>query len=78
MEMRNEVRNNFNDVKDTVKKNVKEGMEKTGLSEENYRMIQSRAKEAMTASEDYIKSHPVYTVLGAAAVGFIVGSIFRR
>lgn len=78
MEMRNEVRNSVNDVKDTVKKNVKQGMERSGLSEDNFRMVQDRAREAMAVSEDYIKAHPVYTILGAAAVGFILGSVLRR
>lgn len=78
MEMRNDVRGNINDVKDTVKKNVKQGLESSGISEDNYQMLKTRAQDALHASEDYVKEHPVYTILGAAAVGFIVGSIFRR
>jgi Uncharacterized conserved protein len=47
-------------------------------AEDVYHDLQKRAREGMDVSEDLIKSHPFYAVLGACAVGFICGSLIGR
>lgn len=55
--------------------------EKTNLSTPElkayYETAKERASEAVHASEDFVKKYPFYTVLGAAAVGFLAGAIIR-
>jgi ElaB/YqjD/DUF883 family membrane-anchored ribosome-binding protein len=43
-----------------------------------YQDLQKRAKDYTEASEDMIKSHPFYSVLGAVAVGFVCGALLGR
>ena len=47
-------------------------------AEDVYHDLQKRAREGMDVSEDIIKSHPFYAVLGACAVGFICGALIGR
>ncbi len=42
---------------------------------QRYEDIEARAKELASASYDVVKTYPVYSVLGAAAIGFIAGSL---
>ncbi len=45
---------------------------------DSYKTIRKTAESAMTASEGFIKDHPVYTILGATALGYVVGMLGRR
>lgn len=45
---------------------------------DRYHTAQEKAREAVDASEDFVKAHPFYTVLGAATVGFVAGMLIRR
>ncbi|UYL07255.1 DUF883 family protein [Bdellovibrio sp. SKB1291214] len=45
---------------------------------DRYETIKHKAQDAMDTSEDFIKDHPIATVLGACAVGFVAGLIARR
>ena len=45
---------------------------------ENYQAVQGRAREAMSTSEDFMRSHPYYTLLGAATAGLVVGMLLSR
>ena len=45
---------------------------------ERYQTVRAKAQEAVDASEDFVKTHPFYTVLGAATVGFVAGMLIRR
>ncbi len=40
--------------------------------------VQQSAKDAAQASEEFVKTHPFYTVLGAATVGFVAGILMGR
>lgn len=45
---------------------------------DRYAEFRDQAKEAVSQSEGYIKEHPLSTVLGACAVGFIAGALLSR
>ncbi|HEX7673233.1 MAG TPA: hypothetical protein VF412_03630 [Bdellovibrio sp.] len=45
---------------------------------DTYDTIKGKAQDAFSASEDFVKEHPITTVLGACAVGFVAGLIARR
>ena len=45
---------------------------------DRYAEFRDQAKEAMTQSEHYVKEHPLSTVLGACAIGFIAGALLSR
>lgn len=45
---------------------------------QRYHTAQAKAREAVGASEEFVKAHPFYTVLGAATVGFVAGMLIRR
>ncbi len=45
---------------------------------EGYETLRKRAETADSTSETYLKDHPVATLLGVAAVGFVAGLIARR
>lgn len=45
---------------------------------QRYHTAQAKAREAVGASEDFVKAHPFYTVLGAATVGFVAGMLIRK
>ena len=46
--------------------------------QDSYEDMRYQAQQARHASEDFIKEHPLSTVLGAAAVGFLVGKIISK
>ena len=39
--------------------------------------IEGNAREIMDKSGDIVKKHPIYSLLGAAAIGFVAGSFLR-
>ncbi len=43
----------------------------------SYKELQGRAREALDTSSDYVSEHPVSSVLGACAVGFVAGMLIR-
>lgn len=45
--------------------------------EERYKAVQEKTRQAVDTTTDFVKEHPVSTVLGAAAVGFLAGMIAR-
>ncbi|XGC82126.1 YqjD family protein [Bdellovibrio bacteriovorus] len=74
------IKENLKSGAESVRKNVKQGIEETNWREKYedlQEQIQSRASDAVDASEDFIKEHPFYTVLGAAAVGLVAGLLLR-
>ncbi|UOF02380.1 DUF883 family protein [Bdellovibrio reynosensis] len=74
------IKDNLKSGAENVRKNVKQGIEETNWREKYedlQEQIQSRASDAVDASEDFIKEHPFYTVLGAAAVGLVAGLLIR-
>lgn len=80
----NDFRSNLGNIKDNAKdaaKSVKQGISKEleGMDlEKRYHAIQDKAREAVGASEDFVKAHPFYTLLGAATVGFVAAMLIRR
>lgn len=46
--------------------------------EARYHDVEKRAREIASASYDVVKTYPIYSVLGAAAIGFLAGSIMSR
>lgn len=73
----NDFRSNLGNIKESVKQGVKQELQHSGL-EDRYHAIQGKAREAVDASEEFVKAHPFYTVLGAATVGFVAGMLIRR
>lgn len=74
------IKENLKSGAESVRKNVKQGLEETGWSDRYQELagqVQDRTKEYVDVSEDWIKEHPFYTVLGAAAVGFVAGLLIR-
>ncbi|MGZ3772662.1 MAG: DUF883 family protein [Pseudobdellovibrionaceae bacterium] len=49
-----------------------------GVWTEGYEAVQHKARQVTDASEEFIRAHPFYTLLGAATVGFIAGMLIRR
>lgn len=45
---------------------------------DNYQAVQGKAREAMSTSEEFMRSHPYYTVLGAATAGLVIGMLLNR
>lgn len=45
---------------------------------DRYETLKHQAQDALSSSEDFVKEHPIATVLGACAVGFVAGLIARR
>lgn len=46
--------------------------------EERFHDVEKRAKQWADASYDVVKTYPVYSILGAAAIGFLAASILGR
>jgi ElaB/YqjD/DUF883 family membrane-anchored ribosome-binding protein len=46
--------------------------------QEAFHRAQEQAQEMRENSEDFIRQHPISTVLGACAVGFIAGALLKR
>nr|BFD59233.1 hypothetical protein CKG001_13400 [Bdellovibrio sp. CKG001]BFD62610.1 hypothetical protein BdHM001_12910 [Bdellovibrio sp. HM001]BFD67399.1 hypothetical protein HAGR004_24210 [Bdellovibrio sp. HAGR004] len=68
-----EIRKKMGDIKE----NVAHSLEKSAWSD-RYHAVESRVKEGVDASEEFVKAHPFYTILGAAAVGFVAGALINR
>lgn len=68
-----EIRKKMGDIKE----NVAQSLEKSAWSD-RYHAVESRVKEGVDASEEFVKAHPFYTILGAAAVGFVAGALINR
>jgi ElaB/YqjD/DUF883 family membrane-anchored ribosome-binding protein len=69
----------YGDAKSEVKSQINEA--KSELRSEwgeRYETIKHKAQDALETSEDFVKDHPIATVLGACAVGFVAGLIARR
>lgn len=47
-------------------------------SEEELQALQKTAKEVADVAADFIRKYPIQTVIGAAAVGFIIGSLLKK
>lgn len=45
--------------------------------ESGYKELQGRAREYMDTSSDFVADHPMSSVLGACAVGFVAGMLIR-
>lgn len=45
---------------------------------ESYDVVKHKTQDAISASEGFVREHPLTTVLGACAVGFVAGLIARR
>ena len=43
-----------------------------------YDVAKDRGQAAVDASTDFVKKYPLYTVLGAAAIGYLAGWITTR
>lgn len=58
--------------------NVSERIQKGEMSaQELYQEARGRAEDAMDVSVDFVKKHPLSTVAGAAAIGFLAGILIR-
>ena len=40
--------------------------------------LEGNAKDLLNKSGDLVKKYPLYTIMGAAAVGFVAGSFLRE
>ena len=58
----------FQDGYHAVESSVREGMKE----------VRASLKEGRDISEEFVKTHPFYSILGAAAVGFIAGSLISK
>lgn len=47
-------------------------------SEEELQALQKTAKEVADVATDFIRKYPIQSVIGAAAVGFIIGSLLKK
>lgn len=68
---------NLGNMKENIKQGVKHEMDK-GVWQDRYNAVQDKARQAVDASEEFVKIHPFYTILGAATVGFVAGMLLRR
>lgn len=69
----------YSDAKSDIKSQI--GSTKSDMKaqwNDRYESIKHRAQDAVSTSEDFVKEHPLATVLGACAVGFVAGLIARR
>lgn len=71
------IKENVRQGANSIRQNVEEQIENSGW-QERYEDLRERASQAMEASEDFVKEHPYYTLLGAAAIGFVAGMLLRR
>lgn len=85
-EIKNEVTNGARYAANQVSKKASQATSQAASSLEGFRDeameryedIETRAKELASASYDVVKTYPVYSVLGAAAIGFIAGALMSR
>lgn len=68
---------NIGNMKENLKQGVKQELDKRGWTDA-YQNIQEKARQAVDASEEYVKVHPFYTLLGAATIGFLAGMLINR
>lgn len=61
-------------AKDKAKSVISDLSESASTSMEDFQQI---AREYTEAGEDFVRKHPFSTVLGAAAVGVVLGLILR-
>ncbi len=72
-------KNIYSDAKSEIKSQVHDAKSDFRSQwSDRYDMIKHKAQDAVTTSEDFVKEHPIATVLGACAVGFVAGLIARR
>lgn len=71
------IKENVRQGANSIRHNVEQQIEDSNW-QERYEDLRKRAGEAVEASEDFVKEHPYYTLLGAAAIGFVAGMILRR
>ena len=78
----NDIRSNLGNIKENViqgANSLKENVETVATDwQARYEDLRDRTVSAVDASEDFVKAHPFYTVLGAATVGFVAGMLLRR
>lgn len=64
---------------ESVVSDAKEYIEDSGVDlQARFRDLQDRSRQAYEYSEKTIKANPMYAVLGAAAIGLVVGALFMR
>lgn len=69
----------YSDAKSEVKSHLNDAKSELRTQwADRYDSIKHKAQDAVTTSEDFVKDHPIATVLGACAVGFVAGLIARR
>ncbi|WP_374001623.1 YqjD family protein [Bdellovibrio bacteriovorus] len=68
-----EIRKKMGDIKE----NVAHSLERSAWSD-RYHAVESKVREGVDASEEFVKAHPFYTILGAAAIGFVAGALINR
>lgn len=71
------IKENVRQGANSIRQNVEEQIEATDW-QARYEDLRERASSALEASEDFVKEHPYYTLLGAAAIGFAAGMLLRR
>lgn len=61
-----------------VASDVSERIKRGEMSAQDlYQEARERAEDAMDVSVDFVKKHPLSTVAGAAAIGFLAGILIR-
>ena len=59
------------DLKSTAK-------ELTSFASNKAKQVAKKTEDAIEASSTFVKDHPLYTVAGAATLGFVAGMLLRR
>lgn len=85
--IKGEVKQKVSNAKEAISDHI-DGFDRQKLQDKYYSMessvragikeVGSTLREGRDASEEFVKAHPFYSVLGAAAVGFIAGSLLTR
>ncbi len=52
--------------------------ELTAYASDKAKQVQKKAEDAIETSSTFVKDHPLYTVAGAATLGFVAGMLLRR
>lgn len=63
----------FQDAADQIKKTF-ENFD----TDEEMQAMQQTAKEAADVATDFIRKYPIQSVLGAAAIGFLLASVLKK
>ena len=81
-ELKNEVGNSARHAAHQASKKASQAADTfEGWREEvegRYHDVEKRARELASVSYDVMKSYPIYSVLGPAAIGFLAGAIMSR